>query len=103
MRVDLHVLAAQFDLCVDQQPFPEEISGLSWRLTWRPIIAVNSNYPEDDQALALAHQLGHYILGHQAGRVCGRPFSSGEPEELAADRFAAEFLDSINHNREEAL
>lgn len=96
MRVDLDVFAAQLGVSVDRYPFASEISGLFWSLKGRPVLAVNSNHSETEQLLALAHQLGHYILGHQVGRVCGRSFSSDEPEELAADRYAAELLNLID-------
>lgn len=62
----------------------------------RPVIAVNSARPLCRRRFSIAHEIGHYILGHNSLLFSG---SGGEgmikrdpKQERAANAFAAEFL-----------
>jgi len=62
----------------------------------RPVIAVNSARPLCRRRFSIAHEIGHYILGHNSLLFSG---SGGEGmikrdprQERAANAFAAEFL-----------
>jgi Zn-dependent peptidase ImmA (M78 family) len=57
-----------------------------------PFILVNSTDAPVRQRFTLAHEFGHHNLGH--GSIVDREihWDSKEPREVAANRFAAEFL-----------
>ncbi len=57
-----------------------------------PFILVNATEPVVRQRFTLAHEFGHHRLGH--GDVLDQTISWGvtAPKEVAANRFAAEFL-----------
>ncbi len=60
-----------------------------------PKIVVNMNEPETRRRFTVAHELGHYVLGHgERPRDGTRQFSAlnSDPIEAAANRFAAELL-----------
>src|SRR3990167_6924616 len=79
--------------------FPETLSAVIKIEGPKKIIAVNKNKPEVRQRFSIAHELGHYLSGHDN-------FSHGETfidrdkkyldphhrEEEEADEFAAELL-----------
>lgn len=79
--------------------FPETLSAVIKIGGTKKIIAVNKNKPEVRQRFSIAHELGHYLSGHDN-------FSHGETfidrdkkyldphhrEEEEADEFAAELL-----------
>lgn len=58
-------------------------------------IAINANHSKTRQRFTLAHELGHYLLGHAAGAfqdVASNSIKSNNPVEQEADEFAAELL-----------
>lgn len=62
----------------------------------QPIIRINRNEPEVRRRFTLAHELGHFQIGHEGGIPRDRPDSfsldNKNPLEIAANRFAAELL-----------
>ena len=62
----------------------------------RPVIAVNSNRPLCRRRFSVAHELGHYVLGHNSlvfSESGGGGMIKRDPrQERAANAFAAEFL-----------
>jgi Zn-dependent peptidase ImmA (M78 family) len=58
-----------------------------------PSIEYNVSEPPVRQRFTVAHEIGHFALGHQdAPRDAGNFQSSGDPRERQANRFAAELL-----------
>jgi len=61
-----------------------------------PVIAVNSNRPLCRRRFSVAHELGHYVLGHNSlvfSESGGGGMIKRDPrQERAANAFAAEFL-----------
>jgi len=67
----------------------------------KPVIRYNPSEHEVRQRFTVAHELGHYFLGHLEGAKSGIVFRDGpaqfsasvfRPKETAANRFAAELL-----------
>lgn len=59
----------------------------------QPSIEYNVSEPPVRQRFTVAHELGHFALGHQdAPRDAGNFQSSGDVRERQANRFAAELL-----------
>ena len=63
----------------------------------RPVIAVNSARPMPRRRFSIAHEIGHYLLGHNSLSFTGSGDGHGmirrDPrQERAANAFAAEFL-----------
>lgn len=58
-----------------------------------PIIEISSNKAETHQRFTFAHELGHYFMNHgDRARDTYQQFRLREPEEISANRFAAELL-----------
>jgi Zn-dependent peptidase ImmA (M78 family) len=57
-----------------------------------PFILVNGREPVVRQRFTLAHELGHHTLGHGDVLDATIGWSATDPKEVAANRFAAEFL-----------
>jgi Zn-dependent peptidase ImmA (M78 family) len=58
----------------------------------RKIILVSTALPYERRRFTVAHELGHYVLGHQAAFSLDSPESWVPREEQAANVFAAELL-----------
>ncbi|MEW7849528.1 ImmA/IrrE family metallo-endopeptidase [Massilia aurea] len=68
-------------------------SGYYKTLNGRPSIEYNVSEPPVRQRFTVAHELGHFALGHEdAPRDTGNFQSSGDQRERQANRFAAELL-----------
>ena len=71
------------------------VSGDFRELEGKPVIRINSTEPVKRQRFTAAHELGHYVLKHGANfRDPTQNFSLDYfvPEEVEANRFAAELL-----------
>lgn len=73
---------------------PTDMSGAFLKRRSRPFIVVNGTEAHVRQRFTLAHEYGHWRLGH--GEVVDGPGSFAatvaDPDEVAANQFAAEFL-----------
>jgi Zn-dependent peptidase ImmA (M78 family) len=73
---------------------PETLAGAFLKVRSRPFILLNGNNHPTRQRFTLAHEFGHWKLGH--GEVADGPLSltsaTNTPDETAANQFAAEFL-----------
>jgi Zn-dependent peptidase ImmA (M78 family) len=73
---------------------PEALAGAFLKVRSRPFILLNGNNHPTRQRFTLAHEFGHWTLGH--GEVVDGPDSltsaTNAPDEVAANQFAAEFL-----------
>lgn len=61
-------------------------------------IGVNKNHPKTRQRFTIAHELGHFLLGHGSG-MCKDGVIQNKNKERNANHFAAELLmplDKIN-------
>ena len=61
----------------------------------KPIIAVNSSRPLCRRRFSIAHEIGHYLLGHNSLSFSGSGggmIKRESRQERAANAFAAEFL-----------
>lgn len=59
----------------------------------QPTIEYNATEPRTRQRFTIAHELGHFALGHRdAPRDSGNFQASGDFKEVSANRFAAELL-----------
>jgi Zn-dependent peptidase ImmA (M78 family) len=66
--------------------------GVYTRVRSKPFIFVNSASAPVRQRFTLAHELGHHWLGHKEVWDQEIHFADRDPNEVAANRFAAEFL-----------
>jgi Zn-dependent peptidase ImmA (M78 family)/DNA-binding XRE family transcriptional regulator len=101
--VDVAKLAELCGVMVLYSEFPDSLSGLVFAHDGAAVIGVNENHPPNRQRFSLAHELGHYLLGHhQQSRGYEDRFhidtSDGTPPgfdwraERAANDFGAEVL-----------
>ena len=102
--VNVNQIARHFGVDVREEVFPDDISGALHRGPVRAVIAVNSTHPLHRRRFTVAHELGHFLLHHDApayydhqhqvgvhfrARVTG---TTWDPKEVEANRFAAELL-----------
>ncbi|HVA88008.1 MAG TPA: ImmA/IrrE family metallo-endopeptidase [Candidatus Saccharimonadales bacterium] len=97
--VDVQKVAEALGFEVLAYPFPETTSGLTFIEAGIKCIGYNQNHAPVRQRFSIAHELGHYLSGHEpydhgTTHVEGRP-SYLDPQnrlEVEANEFAAELL-----------
>src|SRR5437879_1255101 len=102
LPVPVQSLARSLTAIVSYSPFEGDISGMVFRHEDQVIIGVNSLHHPNRQRFTIAHEIGHMILHKgvemhvdRAYRVNLRDDISSQavdPEEIQANRFAAELL-----------
>lgn len=99
--VDVEAVARGLGALVRYSPFEGELAGMLVRGDGQPVIGVNSIHPRNRQRFTIAHECGHLLL-HKAEvhvdrrlQVHRRDEMSSmaiDPDEIEANRFAAELL-----------
>lgn len=64
--VPVEEIAKKFGLTVFEFDFPNNISGVL--KTQEKVIGVNKNHHSIRRRFSVAHELGHFLLGHEPGR-----------------------------------
>jgi transcriptional regulator with XRE-family HTH domain len=101
--VPIEGLAARCGVLVRYRTFPDSLSGLVFAHDDGAVIGVNAAHHANRQRFSLAHELGHYLLGHtEASSTNDDRFhidvAEGTPPgydwraERAANEFAADVL-----------
>ncbi len=91
--VPIEKIAELFSLKIVYYPkFPDHISGTISRQDDFNIIGVNSNHPKVRQRFSIAHELGHFLLGHDHIHIVDDTFDKPTDKEQGANKFAAEIL-----------
>jgi Zn-dependent peptidase ImmA (M78 family) len=100
--VPVESLAERLGAQISYSPFEGDLSGMVFRDGAKVIIGVNSLHHPNRQRFTIAHEIGHMILHKgvemhvdRAYRVNLRDDLSSQavdPEEIQANRFAAELL-----------
>jgi Zn-dependent peptidase ImmA (M78 family)/DNA-binding XRE family transcriptional regulator len=101
--VDADAIAAACGVIVIYAKFPDSLSGLVFEYEEAAVIGINSRHHVNRRRFSLAHELGHYLLGHHRdGHAYEERFhidtADGTPPgynwraERAANDFAAELL-----------
>ena len=94
ISISLELASRSMEFGVCYGPIPGGAEGLSTSISGREVILINSEMrSERRQRFTLAHELGHCLLRHPSAcrpqQVHGH---SKEPEERAANQFAASLL-----------
>lgn len=98
--VDVEALAAMVGAVVSYEVFKEDLSGVLVKKPSRSVIGVNSFHARTRQRFTIAHEIGHLLLKHK-GEVFvdqtvmkrdARSAQATDPQEIAANQFAAELL-----------
>jgi Zn-dependent peptidase ImmA (M78 family) len=97
--VDPKVIAELLGFTVLEYPLPYTTSGLTFIEEGVKVIGVNSQHAPTRQRFSIAHELGHYLSGHEAydsggTHVDDRPsyLDPQHRQEIEANEFAAELL-----------
>lgn len=91
--IPIEKIAELFSLkVVYYSKFPDNISGTIIRQENLNAIGVNSNHPEVRQRFSIAHELGHFLLGHDHAHIVDDTFDKPTDKEQEANKFAAEIL-----------
>lgn len=83
---------------VEEAPFSLEVKGFVWTPKSGTVVAVNSRLPSREKALTLAHELGHYFLGHLPRRhqATDETRQAFEDEAEAFGRRLVQLLDGVD-------
>jgi Zn-dependent peptidase ImmA (M78 family) len=94
LPIDVHAAAAHYGLQVRLiRDMPDPVSGLLYRGSATPVIAVNARHPLARRRFTIAHEIWHWKT--DAGTVKVHVDAEGHDDswaEQAADTFAAELL-----------
>lgn len=101
--VDVRKLARHLDLSVQIDSLPRDISGFLYRKGAHKVIGVNVRHPLERQRFTIAHEIGHFVLGHAHDEVHvdhnfgfifrdERSSRGSSKEEIEANAFAAALL-----------
>lgn len=91
--VSLDKVAELFSLKIIYYPkFPENISGTIINDNNQTYIGVNSNHHTNRQRFTIAHEIGHYIMGHESSEIIDDRFDKPVDQEKEANDFASELL-----------
>ncbi len=101
--VDVHTIAQELGFIVMPHDFPNDTSGMLLIRQDAKVIGVNQNHARVRQRFTVAHELGHYLSGHEDFSVEGkqerirvdRGYDYSDPQhrrEVEANEFAAGLL-----------
>jgi Zn-dependent peptidase ImmA (M78 family) len=95
--VDINKVATSLGFSIEQFPFPDKLKGRVIIKEGIKVIGVNENHPKTLQRYTIAHELGHYLNGHEHIEKTyindeSRYTDSSFHQEKEADAFAAELL-----------
>lgn len=66
LPIDIEKVAKKFELNVVEFDFADSISGVLKKD--RNVIGINKKQPKVRQRFTIAHELGHFLLGHDIGK-----------------------------------
>lgn len=72
--------------------FPDSVSGTIIKDEDLHAIGVNQNHPRVRQRFTIAHEIGHYIMGHDENKIIDDTFDKSTDKEKEANKFASELL-----------
>lgn len=92
--IPIEKVAALFSIkVVPYSNFPDHISGTIIDQKGFVMIGVNSNHSKVRQRFTIAHELAHFLLGHELGdKIIDDVFDRPTEKEREANEFAAELL-----------
>lgn len=95
--VDVKKIASVLGFTVVEYPFPDKLSGQVTVIEGQKIIGVNEKHPKTRQRYTIAHELGHFLNGHQHYQMSyiddhTRFYDPHFHQEKEADLFAGELL-----------
>lgn len=95
--VDVQKVATLFSIkVISYDNFPESVSGMIVRdrngEKENIYIGVNSKQAEVRQRFTIAHELGHFLSGHDDLKIVEEGFDKDTPKEKEANAFAGELL-----------
>lgn len=93
LPVPIQEVVKKFGLNVVEFDFPNALSGVLKKE--RMVIGVNKNHPEVRQRFTIAHELGHFLLGHEISQgedMIDDDFDKPVHKEREANIFASQIL-----------
>lgn len=96
--IPIEKIAKLFSIKILPYPnFPDNISGTLINQKDSMIIGVNSNHAAVRQRFTIAHEIGHFLLGHELGeKIIDDVFDKPNDKEKEANDFAAALLMPID-------
>lgn len=82
---------------VEYSKFPKHISGTIMQLPdGSMVIGINSNDQKVRQRFSIAHEIAHFLLGHDERHIIDDTFDKPTDKEREANQFAADLLMPID-------
>jgi len=106
--VEVNEIARHLGFTVIPFEFPDEVSGVTFIEAGVKSIGVNSKHALTRQRFSVAHEIGHYLCGHEAYdgdkilvEETARMLNAHSHQEMEANEFAAELLMPVNWLRKD--
>jgi Zn-dependent peptidase ImmA (M78 family) len=101
--VDVHKILAHIGINLLPYPFPETISAILLKESNMLVVGVNNTHHPNRQRFSIAHEIGHYLLGHykdifvdmaaiSEGQFDASDTEHNKVQEQEANHFAGELL-----------
>ena len=84
-------IAEYLNVSVTRVALPLSVAGAYAKVGPKKVILINNQYDKDKQNVALAHELGHYLLNHGDVHTVAAhllPNDAKDAQELQANKFA---------------
>jgi len=94
LRAVVEYLSKSRNITIEILPYslPDKVSGAHAKKGQKHIVTYNRNHHPRRQRFTIAHELGHLLLEHVDVQNIEEDLASRNPEETAANTFAAELL-----------
>jgi Zn-dependent peptidase ImmA (M78 family) len=99
--VPLDKIATHLGVNIKYYPYEGELAGMIAKVADGAVVGVNSLHPRTRQRFTIAHEIGHFVLhsfdvhidtGFRVKKRDGTSSLAIDPDEIEANRFAAELL-----------
>ena len=92
LPVRVSAIAAKLGLPMFPERLPQGVDGALFCYPEGPIILYDPASPKERVRFTLAHEIGHWVLGHASPVSCHAPGIRDDGEERLANHFAAALL-----------
>ena len=94
LPVNIVALCRKLGVRVKRYELADDENGVSLLTTLGPLILIRPELSSEKKRYVLAHELGHFILGHveEFGQMCSKTNDADNPMEREAEAFAVRLL-----------
>src|SRR3989338_9999972 len=86
--VDPRILLKHLKIELISHDFPKNVSAVLMKVDGITVVGINKNHPPNRRNFSIAHEIGHYLLGHNIDMII-------DPSEVSEGRFDTEHANKI--------